>query len=29
LKRGATAPADPGALKLGGGPGTFGIKHLV
>ena len=28
LKMGEKAGADPGALMLGGGAGTFGMKHL-
>jgi hypothetical protein len=29
LKISPMAGADPGTLKLGGGPGTLGMKHLV
>ena len=29
LKMSPMAGADPGALRLGGGPGTLGMKHLV
>jgi hypothetical protein len=29
LKMGEAVAADPGGRMLGGGPGAFGMKHLV